>query len=74
MIELAVILALITQYPQIYEGNIKNRPAIVHYSGKHFYVVYIQKHAWGANVEEIVQVDKDDFIEERLYVSEQVLT
>lgn len=70
--ELMLILQLVTAHPVIYEGKLGHRPAIVHYSGTHFYVVYVRNHIWGAVVEEIKQVDAKTFEEERLYLSEEV--
>lgn len=72
--ELALILALVTVHPQIYEGRIKDRPAFVHYSGTHFYVVYVWKHPWGNVVEEVVEVDAKTFEENVMFLSERVQT
>jgi hypothetical protein len=72
--ELALVLALVTAHPQIYEGSIKQRPAVVHYSKTHFYVIYLKKHPWGNYPIEIVQVDAKTFEEVQLYISEEVLT
>lgn len=71
--ELMLVLQLVTAHPVIYEGKLGHRHSIVHYSGTHFYVVYIEPHAWGAIVHEIIRVDFTTFEEEQLYVSEQVM-
>ncbi len=71
--ELALVLALVTAHPVIYEGHLKNRSAVVHYSGTHFYVVYITEIAPGIRVDEVVVVDAKTFEEEVVYLSEQVM-
>lgn len=70
--ELMLVMALVTAHPVVYEGKINNRPAVVHYSKTHFYVVYVKKHAWGTYVLEVTQVDVKTFEEEQLYVSEEI--
>lgn len=71
--ELMLVLQLVTAHPVIFEGKLGHRHSIVHYSGTHFYVVYIEPHPWGAIVHEIKQVDSKTFTEEQLYISEQVM-
>jgi hypothetical protein len=70
--ELALVLSLVTIHPVIYEGKLHHRPAIVHYSGKDFYVVYVNRSAWGINVLEVLRVDAKTFESEQLYVSEEI--
>ena len=71
-ITFSVILEFISQYPQVYQGSLNHRPAVVHYSGDYFYVIYVKKHPWGAYPVEIVKVDVKTFDEEVLYISEEI--
>lgn len=68
--ELTLVLQLVTVHPIIFEGHLGHRPAIVHYSGTHFFVVYIEKHPWGKIIHEIKEVDATTFEETTLYISE----
>lgn len=72
--ELLLIMQLVTAYPVVYEGKLNHRPAIVHYSGTHFFVVYIHKTIWGIVVHEVKKVDAKTFEEEVLFVAEEVKT
>jgi hypothetical protein len=74
IVELALILQLIVAHPIVYQGPLKHRPAIVHYSGTHFFIVYMKKHPWGDYPVEIIEVDSKTFVEERLYISEEIRT
>lgn len=70
--ELMLVLQLVTVHPVIYEGKLGHRPAIVHYSGTHFYVLYVRDHAWGKIVQEVKMVDATTFEEEVLYVADEI--
>lgn len=60
--------------PQIYEGDIRSRPAYVYFDGVYYWIAFIQKSIWGATLEEVIRVHGETYEETRVFISPSVLS